>query len=188
MVGDRDFSSSRLLGMRSKGVADDTLVAADLSLDQCASIVSAGSLPTATAPAAMFRMCPSRWVGKFVSWQRPPLVEERSQGHPDVVPRQPHRDRRHHKRHHPGTRQQSLIEQRCNVRAVVDVTTGQRASDNLARDCVQADMQFVPCAALCCSMLFDPPIARTIQLRPVLSTINCRGPTGRRVHFGKATV
>lgn len=37
-----------------------------------------------------------------------------------------------------------LIEQRCNVRAVVDVTTGQRASDNLARDCVQADMQFVP--------------------------------------------
>jgi hypothetical protein len=81
-----------------------------------------------------------------------------------------------------------LIEQRCNVRAVVDVTTGQRASDNFARDCVQADMQFVPCAALCCSMLFDPPIARTIQLRPVLSTINCRGPTGRRVHFGKATV
>ena len=37
-----------------------------------------------------------------------------------------------------------LIEQRCNVRAVVDVTTGQRASDNLARDCVQADMQFMP--------------------------------------------
>jgi hypothetical protein len=30
------------------------------------------------------------------------------------------------------------------LRAVVDVTTGQRASDNLARDCVQADMQFVP--------------------------------------------
>ena len=50
MVGDRDFSSSSLLGMRSKGVADDTLVAADLSLDQSASIVSAGSLPTATAP------------------------------------------------------------------------------------------------------------------------------------------
>jgi hypothetical protein len=50
MVGDRDFSSSRLLGMRSKGVADDTLVAADLSLDQSASIVSAGSLPTATDP------------------------------------------------------------------------------------------------------------------------------------------
>jgi len=38
----------------------------------------------------MFRMCPSRWVGKFVSWQRRLLVEERSQGHPDVVPRQPH--------------------------------------------------------------------------------------------------
>ena len=48
MVGDRDFNSSSLLGMRSKGVADDTLVAADLSLDQSASIVSAGSLPTAT--------------------------------------------------------------------------------------------------------------------------------------------
>jgi hypothetical protein len=50
MVGDRDFSSSSLLGMRSKGVADDTFVAADLSLGQSASIVSAGSLPTATAP------------------------------------------------------------------------------------------------------------------------------------------
>ena len=37
-----------------------------------------------------------------------------------------------------------LIEQRRNLRAVVDVTTGQRASDNVARDCVQADMQFVP--------------------------------------------
>jgi len=36
--------------MRSKGVADDTLVAADLSLGQSTSIVSAGSLPTATAP------------------------------------------------------------------------------------------------------------------------------------------
>jgi hypothetical protein len=30
------------------------------------------------------------------------------------------------------------------LRAVVDDTTGHRASDNLARDCVQADMQFVP--------------------------------------------
>ena len=50
MVGDRDFSSSKLLGMRSKGVADDTLVVADMSLDQSASIVSAGSLPTAMAP------------------------------------------------------------------------------------------------------------------------------------------
>ena len=37
-----------------------------------------------------------------------------------------------------------LIEQRGNLQVVVDVTTGQRASDNLARDCVQADMQFVP--------------------------------------------
>jgi len=49
MVGDRDFSSSSLLGMRSKCVADDTLVAADPSLDQSAVIVSAGSLSTATA-------------------------------------------------------------------------------------------------------------------------------------------
>jgi hypothetical protein len=38
MVGDRDFSSFRLLCMRSKGVADDTLVAADLSLDLSPSI------------------------------------------------------------------------------------------------------------------------------------------------------
>jgi hypothetical protein len=30
------------------------------------------------------------------------------------------------------------------LRAVVNDTTGHRASDNLARDCVQADMQFVP--------------------------------------------
>ena len=57
MVGDRDFSSSSLresassAGMRSKGVADDTLVAADLNLDESASIVSAGSLPTSTAPS-----------------------------------------------------------------------------------------------------------------------------------------
>ena len=60
--------------MRSKGVADDTLVAADMSLDQSASIVSAG-----------------------VSWQRPLVVEERSLGHPDVVPRQLHIDRRYNK-------------------------------------------------------------------------------------------
>ena len=51
MAGNRDFGSSSLLGMRSKSVADDTLVAADLSLDQSASIVSAGSLPTATTPS-----------------------------------------------------------------------------------------------------------------------------------------
>jgi hypothetical protein len=44
-------------------------------------------------------------------------------------------------------------------------------------------MQFMPSAALCCSMLFDPPFAGTIQLRPVLLTINCSGPTGQRVHF-----
>ena len=53
MVGERDFSSSSPLDMRSKGVANDTLVAADLSLDQRASIVSAGSLPTATAPGGI---------------------------------------------------------------------------------------------------------------------------------------
>ena len=50
LVGDRDFSSSSPLGMRSKGVTGDTLVAADLRLDHSASIVSAGSLPTAMAP------------------------------------------------------------------------------------------------------------------------------------------
>ena len=53
MVGDRDFSLSSLLGMRSNGVADDTLVTADLNLDQSASIVSAGSPPTATAPGGI---------------------------------------------------------------------------------------------------------------------------------------
>ena len=100
MVGDRDFSSSSLLGMRSKGVADDTLVAADLSLDQSASIVSAGSLPTATAPGGNLPDLPTAIV--------------------------------------------RIAQQRRNLRAVVDVTTGQRASDNLARDCIQADMQFVP--------------------------------------------
>ena len=46
--------------------------------------------------------------------------------------------------HEHANRAIHLIEQRGNLRAVVDVTTGQRASDNLARDCVQADMQFMP--------------------------------------------
>ena len=46
--------------------------------------------------------------------------------------------------HEHANRAVHLIEQRGNLQAVVDVTTGQRASDNLARDCVQADMQFVP--------------------------------------------
>ena len=153
MVGDRDFSSSRLLGMRSTGVADDTFVAADLSVGQSASIVSAS-----------------------VSWQRPLLVEERSQGHPDVVPRQPHRDRRHHKRHHPGTRQQSLIEQRRDLRAVVDVTTGQHASDNLAETASK------PICNLCHERRFVVPCFSTSHspgpfgFSPVLSTINCRGP------------
>jgi hypothetical protein len=79
MVGDRDFSSSSLLGMRSKGVANDTLVAADLSLDQSASIVSAGSRPTATAPGGIPNVSVTLGAGwgKFVSWQRPLLVEER---------------------------------------------------------------------------------------------------------------
>ena len=61
MDGDRDFGSSRLLGMRSKGVADDTLVSTNPGLDQSAPIVAARHLPTAAALAAMSWMCPSRW-------------------------------------------------------------------------------------------------------------------------------
>ena len=44
--------------------------------------------------------------------------------------------------HEHANRAIHLIEQRCNLRAVVGVATGQRASDNLARDCVQADMHY----------------------------------------------
>ena len=46
--------------------------------------------------------------------------------------------------HEHANRAIHLIEQRGNLRAVVDVTTGQRAGGNLARDRVQADMQFAP--------------------------------------------
>jgi len=46
--------------------------------------------------------------------------------------------------HEHANRAIHLIEQRGNLRAVVNDTTGHRASDNLARDRVQADMQFVP--------------------------------------------
>ena len=46
--------------------------------------------------------------------------------------------------HEHANRAIHLIEQRDNLRTVGDVTTGQRTSDNLARDWVQADMQFVP--------------------------------------------
>ena len=42
--------------------------------------------------------------------------------------------------HEHANRAIHLIEQRGNLRAVVDVTTGHRASDNLARDCVQAEI------------------------------------------------
>ena len=52
MDGDRDFGSSGLLGVRSKGVADDTLVSTNLGLDQSAPIVAARHLPTATASGA----------------------------------------------------------------------------------------------------------------------------------------
>src|SRR5271157_2335087 len=105
MVGDRDFSSSSLLGMRSKGVADDTLVAADLS----------------------------PWRNDHKGIRMSFLDSRIDIGAIISAITQEHANRAMH-----------LIEQRCNVRAAVDVTTGQRASDNLARDFVQADMQFVP--------------------------------------------
>jgi len=67
MVGDRDFSSSRLLGMRSKGVADDTLVGRSEPRPKRVDCIR-WQPATRTAPGGNVPMCPSRWAGKVVSW------------------------------------------------------------------------------------------------------------------------
>jgi hypothetical protein len=58
MVGDRDFGSSSLRGMRSKSVADDTLVAADLTSTKARRLYRLAACQPRRPLAVMFRICP----------------------------------------------------------------------------------------------------------------------------------
>ena len=78
-----------------------------------------------------------------------------------------------------------LVEQRTDLRAIVDVIGGQRGRHDLARVAVHAEMQLLPGPARPRAMFFDQPFAGTAQPQAgALSTSRC---TGALLDAGRTT-
>src|SRR5438309_1655198 len=59
----------------------------------------------------------------------------------------------------------NLVEQRTDLRAVIDIIGGQRRRDDPARLGIDTDMEFAPRSAPARAVLLDQPLASTAQLQ-----------------------
>ena len=77
-------------------------------------------------------------------------------------------------------RTRDLIEQRGDLRTVVDIVGGQFRSHDLASAGVYANVQLAPRTSRSRAVLLDQPLAAAAQFQTLLSTSKCTGSAPQR--------